>query len=151
MKIEEEIKQPKFRDAYQRAVVNLIYTANWVQNRNQEFFKPFGITAAQFNILRILRGQHPGSLSATEIKSRMLDKNSDVSRMLDRLIAKELVLKRTCPKDKRAFDVLITDAGLEVLRLIDKQLAEHEHFSSVSEEEATYLSDLLDKCRNGRH
>jgi len=149
MRIEDEIKQSKFRDAYQRAVVNLIYTANWVQNRNQEFFKPFGITAAQFNILRILRGQHPESISATEIKSRMLDKNSDVSRMLVRLIAKGLVLKRVCPKDKRAFDVLITDDGLELLGLIDKHQAQHEQFSSVSEEEATYLSDLLDKCRNG--
>jgi DNA-binding MarR family transcriptional regulator len=79
----------------------------------------------------------------------MLDKNSDVSRMLDRMISKALVLKRICPKDKRAFDVLITDAGLELLKLIDRQLDEHEHFSSVSEEEATHLSDLLDKYRNG--
>src|SRR5688572_14068516 len=106
MKIEEEIKQPKFRDAWQKAVVNLLYTANWLQNKNQEFFKSYGITAQQFNILRILKGQHPASISATEIKSRMLDKNSDVSRLLDRLVTKQLVLKQLCPKDKRAFDVL---------------------------------------------
>jgi DNA-binding MarR family transcriptional regulator len=149
MKIEEEIKQPKFRDAYQKAVINLLFTANWMQNRNQEFFKDYGITAHQFNILRILKGQHPSSISATEIKSRMLDKNSDVSRMLDRLIAKNLILKRTCPKDKRAFDVTITDEGLELLKSMDKFLPQRDRVMNLSEEEAALLSDLLDKCRNG--
>jgi DNA-binding MarR family transcriptional regulator len=149
MKIEDEIKQPKFRDAYQKAVINLLYTANWAQSKNQEFFKQYGITAHQFNILRILKGQHPNSISATEIKSRMLDKNSDVSRMLDRLIAKNLILKRTCPKDKRAFDVLITDEGLTVLSSMDKFLPEADRVLNLTEEEALHLSDLLDKCRNG--
>ena len=147
MKIEEEIKQPKFRDAYQKAVINLVYTANWLQNKNQEFFKNYGITAHQFNILRILKGQHPNSISATEIKTRMLDRNSDVSRMLDRLIAKKLILKRTCPNDKRAFDVLITDEGLEILKSLDKHLPDSDRVLNLSEEEAIQLSDLLDKCR----
>ena len=147
MKIEEEIKQPKFRDAYQKAVINLVYTANWLQNKNQEFFKNYGITAHQFNILRILKGQHPNSISATEIKTRMLDRNSDVSRMLDRLIAKKLILKRTCPNDKRAFDVSITDEGLEILKSLDKHLPDSDRVLNLSEEEAIQLSDLLDKCR----
>jgi DNA-binding MarR family transcriptional regulator len=147
MKIEEEIKQPKFRDAYQKAVINLVYTANWLQNKNQEFFKNYGITAHQFNILRILKGQHPNSISATEIKTRMLDRNSDVSRMLDRLIAKKLILKRTCPNDKRAFDVLITDEGLEILKSLDKHLPDSDRVLNLSEEEAIQLSNLLDKCR----
>jgi DNA-binding MarR family transcriptional regulator len=148
MKIEEEIKQPKFRDTYQKAVINLLYTANWMQSQNQEFFKNYGITAHQFNILRILKGQHPNSISATEIKTRMLDKNSDVSRMLDRLIAKNLILKRTCPKDKRAFDVLITDEGLELLKSMEKFLPQRDRVINLSEEEAALLSDLLDKCRD---
>jgi DNA-binding MarR family transcriptional regulator len=147
MKIEEEIKQPKFRDAYQKAVINLLFTANWMQSRNQEFFKDYGITAHQFNILRILKGQHPQSISATEIKTRMLDKNSDVSRMLDRLIAKNLILKRTCPNDKRAFDVLITDEGIELLKSMEKFLPQRDRIMNLSEEEAIVLSDLLDKCR----
>jgi DNA-binding MarR family transcriptional regulator len=67
-------------------VINLLYTASWLQSKQQDFFKPYGITAQQFNILRILKGQHPKSISATEIKLRMLDKNSDVSRLLDRLL-----------------------------------------------------------------
>ena len=147
MKIEDEIKQPKFRDAYQKAVINLLYTANWLQSKNQEFFKSYGITANQFNILRILKGQHPNSISATEIKSRLLDKNSDVSRLLDRLIIKKLIMKQIRPKDKRAFDVLITEEGLEVLKSMDKLLPQRDRIISLSEEEAVQLSNLLDKSR----
>ncbi|PZR37992.1 MAG: MarR family transcriptional regulator, partial [Azospira oryzae] len=90
MKIEEEIKQPKFRSDYQKVAINLIFTANWLINKQQDFFKPYGITASQFNILRILRGQHPNKISGVEIKSRMLDKNSDIPRLLDRLVKKNL-------------------------------------------------------------
>ena len=72
MKIEDEIKQPKFKTPIQKALLNLIYTSNWLQSKQQDFFKTHGITATQFNILRILKGQHPKSISATEIKSRML-------------------------------------------------------------------------------
>lgn len=147
MKIEEEIKQPKFRDAYQKAVINLLFTASWLQSQHQEFFKSYGITVNQFNILRILKGQHPNSISATEIKSRLLDKNSDVSRLLDRLLSKKLVVKHLCTTDKRAFDVLITDTGLELLRSMDKFLPQRDRVISLTEEEATQLSDLLDKAR----
>ena len=99
MKIEEEIKQPKFRSTHQKALLILLYTASWVQGNQQHFFRSFKITAQQFNILRILKGQHPSAISATEIKSRMLDKNSDVSRLLDRLVRKNLITKTTCPND----------------------------------------------------
>ena len=78
MKIEGEIKQSVFRNARQKATINLIFTHHWLVNKHQQFFKPFGITSQQFNILRILRGQHPGGISSAEIKDRMLDKNSDV-------------------------------------------------------------------------
>src|SRR5688500_17518782 len=104
-KIEEEIQQKKFKTAHQKAVINLIYTANWLQNKHQGFFKLYGITGQQFNILRVLNGQHPKSISAKDIKSRLLDPNSDVSRLLDRLSAKDLITKKTCPLDKRASDV----------------------------------------------
>jgi DNA-binding MarR family transcriptional regulator len=149
MKIEEQIKQPKFRNSLQRAVVNLLYTANWVQYKQQDFFKSHGITGQQFNILRILKGQHPKSISASEIKSRMLDMNSDVSRLLDRLEVKALISKKACPGDKRATDVNITEQGLDVLREIDKNQAEMDQLLGLTEEEADYLSNLLDKCRNG--
>lgn len=145
-RIEDEIKQKRFTSIHQKAVLNLIYTSNWLQAKQQESFKEFGITGQQYNILRILRGQYPKSISGTEIKSRMLDRNSDVSRLLDRLSAKHLISKRTCPNDKRASDVLITDKGLEVLKQIGK-LQKSDRVLFLSDEEAETLSDLLDKAR----
>jgi DNA-binding MarR family transcriptional regulator len=148
MKIEEEIRQPTFRNAYQKAVINLIFTSSWLTGKQEEFFKPFGITGQQFNILRILKGQHPKSISATAIKSRMLDKNSDVSRLIDRLVAKNLVEKKTCPSDKRAADILITETGLQILEALSKKQKDIDGILTLTEEEANQLSDLLDKARS---
>jgi DNA-binding MarR family transcriptional regulator len=148
MKLEDEIKQKKFRSPYHKALVNLIYTCNWVESQQQAYFKEFGITGQQFNILRILKGQHPKGISSSEIKSRMLDRNSDVSRLLDRLIAKALVKKVTCPDDKRATDVYITQTGLALLKEIGKSEDQTNPLNALSEEEAQKLSDLLDKCRD---
>lgn len=146
MKIEDEIRQKKFTSVHQKAVINLIYTSNWLQNKHQEFFKSFGITGQQFNILRILRGQHPKSISGTEIKSRMLDRHSDVSRLLDRLASKNLISKKTCPNDKRASDVLITEEGITLLNEINKS-HKHDQVLFLTDDEAVTLSDLLDKAR----
>lgn len=146
-KIEEEIQQKTFRSGHQKAIINLIYTTSWLQGKQQHFFKTFGITGQQFNILRILKGQNSQSISATEIKMRMLERNSDVSRLLDRLELKKLIIKKTCPVDKRAFDVFISEQGLELLKLIDKSEREMDKLLCISEEEAVHLSDLLDKCR----
>lgn len=148
MKIEEEIKQSKFRNVHHKLVINLLYTAAWLEDQNKNFFKEFGITNQQFNILRILRGQHPDKISGAEIKSRMIDKNSDVSRLLDRLIAKNLVIKSQCPNDKRAADVVITDQGLKILKKIDGKMDQTDvSILNLTNEEATQLSDLLDKSR----
>jgi DNA-binding MarR family transcriptional regulator len=148
VKIEEEIKQTKFRNVHHKLAINLLYTAAWLEDKNKNFFKEFGITNQQFNILRILRGQHPSKISGAEIKSRMIDKNSDVSRLLDRLIAKELVIKSQCPNDKRAADVVITDQGLKILKKIDAKMDQTDlSVLQLTNEEATQLSDLLDKSR----
>jgi DNA-binding MarR family transcriptional regulator len=147
MKIEDEIKQKRFRSSQHKALLNLIYTSNWLQNKQQNFFKEFGITGTQFNILRILRGQHPNSISATEIKSRMLDQNSDVSRLLDRLELKQLITKHVCPEDKRASNVYITEPGIELLNVIDRKERESKPILSLTDEEADQLSNLLDRCR----
>lgn len=145
-KIEEEIQQQKFVSNHQKAVINLIYTSNWIQNKQQEFFKEFGLTGQQFNILRILKGQFPKSISGTEIKSRMLDRNSDVSRLLDRLASKKLISRRTCPNDKRASDILITEQGIALLKQISKT-QKQDRVLSLTDSEAAALSDLLDKAR----
>ena len=147
MKIEDEIKQSKFKNPSQKAVINLIFTASWLQGKHQDFFKSFGLTNQQFNILRILKGQYPKSTSATEIKSRMLDKNSDVSRLLERLAAKSLITKQVCPNDKRAADITITEAGLTILTDLEKRQTEIDGVLNLSEDEANQLSNLLDKSR----
>jgi DNA-binding MarR family transcriptional regulator len=146
-KIEEAIQQTKFRNSHQKAVINLIYTANLLQSKHQTFFKPFGITGHQFNILRVLKGQYPNSISATEIKSRLLDQNSDVSRLLERLMQKQLITKTASENDKRASDVFISAQGLELLAQIEKHHKEIDFTINLTPEEATQLSDLLDKCR----
>lgn len=147
-RIEDEILQKEFRSPHQKAVINLIYTANWVQGKQQEYFKTFGITGQQFNILRILQGQFPKSISGVEIKSRMLDRNSDVSRLLDRLAAKDLITKNTCPNDKRAWDVRISEKGIALLKQISKT-QKQDAVLNLTDEEAGMLSDLLDKSRSG--
>lgn len=148
MKIEEEIKQTKFRNPHHKAALNLIYTASWLESRHKEFFKPFGITNQQFNILRILRGQHPHKISGAEIKERMLDRNSDVSRLLDRLVAKKMALKTQCPNDKRAADIAITEKGLQILKQLDAQMDQTDSKAiNLTAGEAVKLSNLLDKCR----
>jgi DNA-binding MarR family transcriptional regulator len=149
MKIEDEIKQSRFRDIYQKVAVNILFTNNWLMARQQDFFKPFGITTQQFNILRILRGQHPNAISGVEIKSRMIDRNSDISRLLDRLLKKDLVSKSQSENDKRAANVSITQKGLELLQTLDEKFntAEKGQFSGLTEAEASQLSQLLDKAR----
>ena len=147
MKIEDEIKQTKFSSPYQKAVLNLIFTTSWLEGRYQQFFKGFGITNQQFNILRILKGQHPKSISAKEIKSRMLDQNSDISRLLDRLFKKGLIQKQTCPNDKRATDVSISEKGINLLAEINKHQKILDTILELTEAEAQQLSDLLDKSR----
>jgi DNA-binding MarR family transcriptional regulator len=149
MKIEDEIKQPRFRDVYQKVAVNVLFTSNWLVGRQHEFFKPFGITTQQFNILRILRGQHPNAVSGVEIKGRMLDRNSDISRLLERLVKKDLVSKCQSENDKRAANITITQKGLDMLHEIDDKFVANERnaLSGLSEAEAQQLSQLLDKAR----
>ena len=111
MGIDQDIHQSKFRNVHQKAGLNLIYTYGWVMERIKELFATEDITPQQFNILRILRGSHPQPLSTLQIRERMLDKMSDTSRIVDRLIAKGLVKKAICKTDRRLVDVLITEKG----------------------------------------
>lgn len=148
MSIEKEIHQNKFINARQKAMINVLFTYGWVIEKIKNFLSKEDITHQQFNILRILRGsQKP--LSTLQIRERMLDKMSDTSRIVDRLITKGLVKKNTCPNDKRLVDVIITDKGQKLLKKIDAQ-TDHiaEIMGNLSEKEAEQLSRLLDKLRN---
>jgi DNA-binding MarR family transcriptional regulator len=148
MKIEEEIKQPVFRSPYQKAYVNLVYTSGWVQQEQSVQFKPFGVTLPQYNLLRILRGQYPKPATVSLLIERMLDKTSNASRIVDKLVAKELVTRQQCPNDRRTVDVLITQKGLDVLQQMDElEGGKGTGITRLTEEEALQLSDLLDKIR----
>ncbi len=148
MKIEEAIQQARFQDEWHKATVNLIFTHNWVLSRIKASLKDHGITVQQYNVLRILRGQHPKPISTASIRERMLDKMSDCSRIVDRLLKKELVIRKTCPTDKRLVDVQISDQGLKLLATVDKQNHQLKTLlQTLDESEAQTLNHLLDKIR----
>jgi len=148
MKIEEEILQKSFRNEYQKSAINLIYTYGWLHNKQKQFFQKYNITAQQYNVLRILKGQFPDAITTSEIKHRMLDKNSDVSRIVDRLENKGLAYKNICLSDKRLVDVSITHQGFQLLTEIEIQILELDNFfSSLELEEAKELNRILDKLR----
>ena len=150
MGIDQDIHQSKFRNEYQKASVNLLYTYGWITERTKELFASEDITPQQFNILRILRGS-PQPLSTLQIRERMLDKMSDTSRIVDRLIAKGLVKKGTCKTDRRLVDVMITDKGRKVLERLDERQEDLDNIiSNLSAKEALTLSDLLDKLRGSQ-
>jgi MarR family 2-MHQ and catechol resistance regulon transcriptional repressor len=150
MGIEKDIQQAKFRNAHQKAGINLIYTLAWLKEKTKLIFEAEGITSQQFNILRILRGSFPQPLSTLQIRERMLEKMSDTSRIVDRLIAKGLVKKVTCKQDRRLVDVIITDKGKKLLDRLDNRQDEIDGvLSNLSEKDANILSDLLDKIRDG--
>lgn len=147
MGIENDINQQRFRSEYQKAIVNLIYTYNWTTERLKSFFDKEDITMQQFNILRILRGSEK-PLSTLQIRERMLDKMSDTSRIVDRLVVKGLVKKNICESDKRLVDVTISDKGRKLLQKLDAFDPEMDAIvQSISEEEAATLNYLLDKIR----
>jgi len=148
MRIEDEIKQPTFRDELQKAHINLLFTAAWLQLRQATAFKPFGITLPQFNILRILRGQHPLPATVALLIDRMLDKTSNASRIVDRLEEKTLVTRTVCPANRRAVDIRITAAGLALLTRIDESGAlATSSMAHLSPAEQRQLNALLDKIR----
>ncbi len=144
--IEDLIKQAKFRSEHHRAIVSLIYAGNLISDHHNSYFKKHGITGQQFNVLRILRGQHPNPATINLIRERMLDKNSDASRIVERLRKAGLVERITCEKDRRAVDVLITKTGLQLLATIDENQKEFENpLKSISVAEIKQLNSLLDK------
>jgi DNA-binding MarR family transcriptional regulator len=148
MSLESDIQQTRFRNEYQKTVINLIYTYNWVSEQNKKFFEREDITSQQFNILRILRGAGK-PLSTLQIRQRMLDKMSDTSRIVDRLVKKGLVKKVVCKSDRRLVDVSISDTGLELLEKLDQTSDEMDSvINKLSKEEAETLNELLDKIRS---
>ena len=148
MGIEKDIQQLSFKSEYQKVIINLVYTYHWTMGQCETFFDRFDLTYQQFNILRILRGA-ARPLSILKIREKMLDKMSDTSRIVDRLVIKEMVKKSVNKLDKRLVDVVITAAGLSILKKIDQKESDLFLISSnLSEPEAHSLNELLDKFRH---
>lgn len=147
MELGDEI-QSNFRNDFHKAIVNIFYTNYFIRSQFQEIFKEREVTPQQYNILRILRGQHPKSANIGLIKERMLDKSSDVTRIVERLRIKKLVDRRASRKDRRRMDVRITSSGLDLLAEVDTcELQMDAVLSNLSEKEVGLLNDLLDKVR----
>ena len=147
MGIEKDIQQRSFRNEYQKVTVNIIFSANWLTEKIKTFLEPEDITSQQYNILRILKGSKE-PLSTLQIRERMLDKMSDTSRIVERMLKKGLVEKKICVTDKRLVDVIISKKGLALLERLDKknnQLDDIPH--ALNPEEAILLNKLLDKMR----
>jgi DNA-binding MarR family transcriptional regulator len=147
MGIEKDIQQTNFRNEHQKLGINIMYTANWLNEKIAGILSQEDITQQQYNILRILRGADK-PLSTLQIRARMLDKMSDTSRIVDRLVAKELVEKNTCPTDKRLVDVVLSKKGFAMLEKLD-QLNHHidSFMKGISEKEANAMNQLLDQLR----
>jgi DNA-binding MarR family transcriptional regulator len=161
MSLENDIQQ-KFRNESQKAILNILYTGYYIQDRMNMLFKQYDITRQQYNVLRILRGQYPGHASVNLIRDRMLDKMSDASRIVERLRLKDLVVRKSAEKDKRAVrksaekdkravEVTITEAGLKLLSEMQDAVDQFESLlNNLSDEETRQLNQLLDRIRDGQ-
>lgn len=148
MKLEEEIKQSKFRNEYHKLAVNIMYSYGWLMNLQAKLFVKYDITGNQYNILRILRGQYPNPANVNLLKERMVDKMSDASRLVERLRVKKYVERVSCPVDRRRVNVSITQKGLDLLAEIDKLNSQYDSFfQNLSTEESKVINELLDKMR----
>src|SRR5689334_21584842 len=123
MSLEKDIHRKEFRNEYHKATLNIIVTHNYIVGKMNDMFKDFDMTRQQYNVLRILRGQHPGHASVNLIKDRMLDKMSDASRIVERLRIKDLIKREDCKNDKRAVEVTITEKGLQLLDVMENEVA----------------------------
>ena len=149
MKLEQAIQQTDFSSEELKLSLNLIYTFSWYEDVQKKYFSSYGITQQQYNVLRILRGRFPEAYSTSQIRDRMLDKMSDVSRIVDRLVKKELVVRTTATYDRRLVDVVVSDKGLLLLDKMDETIEENvkQPFKNFSEEEKNEFYRLLDKMR----
>lgn len=148
IKIEEAIKQKEFKDPYNKAIVNLLYTQSHIVSQQSSLFKPFGLSPEQYNVLRILRGQNGNPITVSSIQERMLNRMSNASRLVEKLKQKGLVIREESARDRRQVDVLITDKGLDVLQNLEASIYRlNRELVKLNEEEVNQLNDLLDRLR----
>jgi len=148
--IEDVIKSKPIKDPYHRAALNIMHTAGWLQNRITQVLKPYELSEAQYNVLRILNGQQGTVMSLYEIQDRMVQKMSNVSRLIDKLLDKGLVLRKECADNRRRVDILITAKGITLLEkatpLVQREIKNM--FGNITKEKAELINELLDGLRD---
>ena len=148
MRIEDQIKQSQFEDAYHKMVVNVMFTARFIELKFERIFKKHGLTSQQYNVLRILRGQYPKPICAGDVLSRMLDHSSNITRLMEKLLQKGLVERKINELNRRMHDISITPNGLAVLEKIAPDFNEVMiDYRKIAPEQAEIVSDLLDQFR----
>lgn len=149
MNIEEVIKSTVSLDDSKKVILNFSYTQNVISDKFHEILKPFDISREQYNVLRILRGQKGCPANMNVIQERMIAKNSNTTRLIDKLLIKDLVTRKNCPENKRKIEILITEKGLELLNILDPKVIEHEKYfaRNLTHEELKTLNNLLEKYR----
>ena len=149
MELEKEIKQKSFKSPYHKLVLNILFSASWLNTLQNKTFKPYGISPQQYNILRILRGQQGKAVALSVLQERMIDKMSNASRLVDKLLLKKMVDRKQCPEDRRQVEISITEKGLDVLKQLDDKVNSLENsMNNVTEKEAAEVSRILDKMRD---
>lgn len=149
MSLEQDIKQERFFNEYEKVVVNILFTSSWIYNRNATRLKPHGITPEQYNVLRILRGSSPKALMLAEITSRMIDRSSNATRLVEKLRQKGLVNRDICENNRRQVDIHITEKGLTLLKRIDSEAEGYfNSLKTITKSEAQELNRILDKLRS---
>lgn len=148
MSLEQDIKQEKFHNEFEKVAVNILFTASWLYNMNASRLKPHAITPEQYNVLRILRGSHPKAMMLADVTCRMIDKSSNATRLVEKLRQKGLLKREICENNRRQVDISITEKGLSVLKKIDTE-AEiwMETLKIITKTEAQELNSILDKLR----
>ena len=148
MKLEKAIRQKGFQNEYQKAIINIIYTHNYLIGKMNPVFKQYGITRQQYNVLRILRGQHPDPATINLIKERMLDKMSDSSSISERVKQKKLIEQSRNLIYKRATDIIISKKGLALLKTMDPESKKFNKLITLSDGEVANLNKILDNLRD---
>ena len=150
MKIEEEIKSTVIMDLAKKVLLNISFTRNVISDKFQELIKPYDLSGEQYNVLRILRGQKGKPANMSVIQERMIAKNSNTTRLIDKLLLKEMVTRKECPANRRKIEILITQKGLDILNKLDPFIIEHENYfaEKLTNTELQQLNNLLEKYRN---
>jgi DNA-binding MarR family transcriptional regulator len=150
MKIEEEIKSTIELSVTKKVILNLKFTTNYIEDKFIEQLKPYGISSEQYNVLRILRGQKGSPLNMQDIQERMITKNSNTTRLIDKLLLKEMVERNICPENRRKIEIKITNKGLNILSELDPMIENHDKIftNNLTNTELEILNELLEKIRN---